>query len=206
LTTGHVCHCCNTGWMCDLEGAAAPILKPMITGNPSTLSQAEQLTVATWATKTAMVIETATPTAQNDRFLRTQCEIVKQRGHPPGLLRIFAGGIEGVMPPMGSWTSRSHVDVNGAPLCDLHIYTILVGTLILQILRPDPPPPNYGALKTLAEPNYGEIPIFPPVERFAWPPKSIFNIDGLISYTTRGTAIPKEWTVPVPGQTEPATP
>jgi hypothetical protein len=52
-----VCRPCNSGWMSRLEARAKPALAPMIRGQATTLDQPEQLLVATWATKTAMVLE-----------------------------------------------------------------------------------------------------------------------------------------------------
>jgi hypothetical protein len=52
-----VCEKCNQGWMSDLEQRAEPILSPMINGVSTGLDRTTQQIVATWAVKTAMVLE-----------------------------------------------------------------------------------------------------------------------------------------------------
>lgn len=54
LTIGHPCEDCNTGWMHDLEDAAIPIVKPMIEGKKTRLSETEVRILRAWATKTAL--------------------------------------------------------------------------------------------------------------------------------------------------------
>jgi hypothetical protein len=60
-TAAIVCEPCNTGWMNDLEAAAAPILEPMMRGEARTLDVAEQDIVALWAAKMTMVWEATHP-------------------------------------------------------------------------------------------------------------------------------------------------
>jgi hypothetical protein len=53
-----VCGDCNSGWMNRLETAAAPILGPMVRDIAATeLTPATQRTIATWAIKTAFMLE-----------------------------------------------------------------------------------------------------------------------------------------------------
>ncbi len=54
LTIQHPCGTCNSGWMSDLEQSAIPILKPMIEGKKTRLTEAEVKIVRAWATKTAL--------------------------------------------------------------------------------------------------------------------------------------------------------
>jgi hypothetical protein len=53
----HVCEACNTGWMADLEGRAKPLIEPMVRGQRTTLDLAQQVEVATWASKTVLALE-----------------------------------------------------------------------------------------------------------------------------------------------------
>jgi hypothetical protein len=51
-----------------------------------------------------------------------------------------------------------------------------------------PTPPiliEYGALTTLAGPEDYEIPLFPPIEGFFWPPKHSFTNETLNRYAAR---------------------
>src|SRR5438477_2513080 len=65
LLTRAVCRTCNNGWMSGLESLVQPILQPMMRGKPRTLSAEDQLILARWLMKTAMMMEvvpTAIPT------------------------------------------------------------------------------------------------------------------------------------------------
>ncbi len=48
---------CNNGWMSRLEEDAKPIMTPMIEGTPTDLDVTQQLTMAFWSMKTAMVYD-----------------------------------------------------------------------------------------------------------------------------------------------------
>jgi hypothetical protein len=53
------CATCNSGWMSDLEGACGALLvNPMLYGSGVTLNVEQQRSVALWAIKTAVVLET----------------------------------------------------------------------------------------------------------------------------------------------------
>src|SRR4051794_30508676 len=54
-----VCRPCNNGWMSRLETAVQPALEPLILG-PSRQGSIEDATIlATWATKTSLIVELA---------------------------------------------------------------------------------------------------------------------------------------------------
>ena len=57
LTVGVVCEGCNNGWMSDLESRAKPYLEPMLRGHGRALHETGIRTLATWALKTAMMVE-----------------------------------------------------------------------------------------------------------------------------------------------------
>ncbi len=53
-----VCGPCNSGWMSDLESVCAPLLSdPILFATPWLLTDADQHSLAMWATKTAMTLE-----------------------------------------------------------------------------------------------------------------------------------------------------
>lgn len=59
-----VCPRCNNGWMSRLETAVQPILRPLVLGKHARLTEDEITTLATWATKTALVYEPVHPAAE----------------------------------------------------------------------------------------------------------------------------------------------
>ena len=57
LVTKAVCTVCNNGWLSDLETAVAPVLTPLVVGQPYELSSDEQRLVATWIYKTVLLFQ-----------------------------------------------------------------------------------------------------------------------------------------------------
>lgn len=56
-----VCKSCNNGWLSRLEETAKPLLIPLINGERCGLTLQTQITIATWAAKTAMIAEHLRP-------------------------------------------------------------------------------------------------------------------------------------------------
>lgn len=201
LTSRLFCHTCNTGWMADLETKAHPLLTPMMTGHPVVMTALDQLIVATWATKTVMAIEPSITTGE-ENFPPAMCRIVKEQGRPPGSVEVSLAAVEGPIPPMGFSCARVHLQVNESPFRDYHFYTVFFGTLVIQVLRPDPPPADYGTLERMAVPREIEVPpdvarvIFPPTTTCRWPPEKVFDWDGVVEFTHRGLPMPEEWEPP----------
>lgn len=57
ILTQRPCSACNNGWMAKLENLAKPVLLPLIHGKPSTLSIKDQIIIATWFFKTAVMYD-----------------------------------------------------------------------------------------------------------------------------------------------------
>src|SRR4051794_32457648 len=55
--TWDACAICNNGWMSTLEDAAKPLLSPAVRGEAISWGSDEQLTVAAWAHKTALMLD-----------------------------------------------------------------------------------------------------------------------------------------------------
>ena len=67
LKTRKVCKAaCNEGWLHDLEETVRPILEPMIRATRVTLSDADKLALAAWATGRAVVWDIAAEHAPRD--------------------------------------------------------------------------------------------------------------------------------------------
>ena len=54
-TVRMVCAKCNNGWLSELEGAAKPIIAPLIRGEARCLPYEDQALIAAWTCKTALV-------------------------------------------------------------------------------------------------------------------------------------------------------
>lgn len=191
LRLKRLCESCNTGWMSDLEAISGPLLTPMILGRPHTLSQEEQITVSTWATKTVMVCEASLSDEGN--FLDVDRKIVMNENRPPGHVRVFSAALEGIITPARFGVARMAVLQGDVLLGDLHLYTLQMNMLVLQVIRQEPP---VSVATTFDSPNFGsdwEVRLFPPIPDdpgFFWPPAKSFDLDGLQRYVTRNDSLP----------------
>jgi alkylhydroperoxidase family enzyme len=100
-----ICEVCNDGWMSRLEQEAQPILTPMLLDESRTFTAPEQQTVATWATKTTLVMQGAniggehfTP-AEDYRWLRPHCTAAELIGLALPLRRRWQ--LAALGPPVG---------------------------------------------------------------------------------------------------------
>ena len=97
------------------------------------------------------------------------------------------------------------MELNGSPFCDYHFYTLYIGTLVLQVLRLNPPPADFGSLKRMDLPQEIEVPfevarvIFPPGKECDWPPEKSLDWNGVVEFTHRGLPMPGDWYPPEPG-------
>jgi len=200
-TTKLVCHTCNTGWMSQLEGDSKPILVPLIRGHVSTLSVDQQFLVATWATKTAIVVE-ATLSENADNFTLDEAQIVAQQVRPPASVNVVIAAVVGRIPPMHYSAAKVRMQIDGQDFCKFHFHTVQVGSVVFQIVRPIPPPTDYGALERLAIPRQIELPfelatyIFPPVGKCPWPPEAVLDWGAMENFSTRSVDMPDDWHIP----------
>lgn len=76
-----VCEACNAGWLAGLEGRVKPVLEPMIRGVSTTLDAAQQVDIATWASKTIIGLEFHDPIGVVSR--PEDRELVREEVRPP---------------------------------------------------------------------------------------------------------------------------
>ena len=202
-----VCHDCNTGWMSRLESRAKPLLEPMMLGHPQTLNPSEQLTVATWACKTVVVFEATLST--EDNFSIEDRQVIMSEDRPPASTEVIVAAVIGEIAPMHYAGAKIGLDVGDEGRMKLHFHTVQAGTLVLQIIRRDPPPTNYGSLGRTALPRELELPfdttstVFPTSDRSSWPPSRTLDWDGVLKLERRGVEMPEEWGIPEPTPPKP---
>jgi hypothetical protein len=105
---GDVCEPCNTGWMHELEESCKGLLGHLIQGHPRKIRFWRQMLSATWAVKTALVMESVHPQHQEippvvfHTFHRTQRAEARQQvwighfaGSEPHSFRRTAGRLVG---------------------------------------------------------------------------------------------------------------
>lgn len=199
LTTGHVCPSCNNGWMSRLEGRIRPLLSPAVVGQPVLWSEADQIEIAWWATKTAVVLETQAGRS-GDSFSADEVRLVcGDTGRSPDHVRVSAAAVEGTIAPLGFLCCRAHMTdaQSGTRLCDLHLYTITLGALVLQVGRPSPPQPGYSVWQRTHVTLPAEGSLVPPIPSGRhWPPERIYSWDEVVRLSTRGMGIPEGWEPP----------
>lgn len=172
------CKACNTGWMASLEDETKPILQPLIQGNQQNLSQVDQLLLATWATKTAMVFESMTPklyvSSQEERNL------VRTQKRPPARAVVRLGGYEGRHPLL-----QLRSVAYAGPTVESYVQnsygsTLAIGKVFFQVLYRSP----HSAYRPLEEggiSDYFYLTILPPSnEGSLWPPSHVLDDDGLL--------------------------
>ncbi len=187
VTSRSFCRDCNNGWMSQLEERAKPLLKPMILGHPTGLTHAEQLIVATWATKSAMALET---TFRNDRMFDVgECATVRLLDRPPAHVLVVTAMLEGTIPPLRYTLKRLGYP---APGSEWQLHTLQLHTLVLQVIRPVPVPAEFRPFDEVKTPRQDEITLYPPVEEFYWPPAVSLDPSNFERYTTRGLSRPDE--------------
>lgn len=113
-----VCIPCNNRWMSGLEGQAKPVLLPLVRGQVNSLSYAEQQLVATWAVKTAMMLQ-FTPIHNAGTVIAPSLyqELYADQDRPPASVVVWIGH-EAQQPPPGALFALrgmaiEHVDVSG---------------------------------------------------------------------------------------------
>jgi hypothetical protein len=203
-TTKQVCHNCNTGWMARLEGMARPLLTPLTQGHAGDLNAEQQIVIATWAVKTAMVCE-ATLSEMADNFTDDERSLLREQCRPPASVAVVIAAVEGQIAPMHYSAAKARMLVGTAEAARFHVHTIQVGPLVLQVVRRVPPLPNFGTLESSSLPSEIEADwevattIFPPKAKCVWPPPRVLDWDGLMRLSKRGVEIPPEWELPSPG-------
>ena len=171
-TVGTVCRACNNGWMSDLENASAPILKPLVRGEETTLTSAEQHQVATWAVKTMLMLRLVSWDGDSQELAPDTYSWLRRFGTPPPAEQVWLASYAGE----GQWPMTFHYYAAGvAPLgetrptaLNAHCSAFAIGHLALGLagsrLREAPPavpslPPDTWRPMW---PAYGETIAFPP--------------------------------------------
>ena len=184
-----ICESCNGGWMCTLEGKAARLLRPLISGKASTLADVELVTVATWACMKSMSLEARNFAPEEWSFTSDERTIVMEEDRPPSRVAIFAACAEMKGQPQSYSRTQGAVLASGRAL-PLTIHTLQINTLVLQVMAPELAARVVSPLSVPPSVQKFEVPVFPPPPpgspSFFWPPElSILDEDQLRLYQRR---------------------
>jgi hypothetical protein len=142
-----VCKPCNNRWLSQIETATKPILIPLITGTPHSVSPSHQELLATWVAKTVMAAEFVHP--QHIAIPQNQRTFLMNHRGPPERWFVAIGDYHGT-----TWRNVSifHqiVRLNPAPVDptelsggrDTQVTSIGIGRLFIQAAST-----TYGSLE-----------------------------------------------------------
>lgn len=177
-----VCGPCNNGWMSRLESEAKPALGPMIVNRKTSLKVPQQLTVARWAIKTAMVAESVH--YGDSSFDQDERDLIRD-GHIPIRPRVSLAAYNMSEPNATRYTrGLGIVNRGGEFFAEFYTHTIQIGHLVLSVRgTPTFDAADNRSLGTLAQPRFMEIPLWPPVEVCQWPPNHVMTEQDFIQYS-----------------------
>jgi hypothetical protein len=138
FTVRAVCADCNNGWMSALEGEAKPILERLLMSTElQPLWKTEQLLIARWATKTAMMMDFTQEqplVPQRDRTLFFKRRTIPRRGW------IWLGGCGELLPLTMSYTMRGELEPIAGGDRTIGFYTpFKIGHLVIFWILPGQP-------------------------------------------------------------------
>jgi hypothetical protein len=178
-----VCIPCNTGWMAVIEQEAKRLMEPMILGDPATLTPADQLHIATWATMRAYVWEERS----GDRVSTDEDRsILYEQRRPSGNTRVRLAAFQGAPGELVVAIYNLPVFDDPAPPDNrpvAYAATIVLGALIIQVVGR--PTSEYRAFETVGVTNDATVQILPPViPRGEWPPRALLSSAVLEQFIT----------------------
>lgn len=184
-TVRSVCRDCNEGWMAQLEIRAKLVLSPLIRGERAMLKVEELLLVATWAAKTASVIESRNPPVQYVSTPEARA-ILMNEGRPPSSIQVDAFTFGGE-PLSGYWRRavaiNQHLTKAASDTANYAVTVMTFGHLGLRVVEDwaNLHAPLSG-IKAPAIP--GVISIYPSLCALSWPSGPILGEDDLDAVRT----------------------
>lgn len=169
-TVRMVCAACNNGWLSALEGAAKPVLTPLIRGESRRLPDDDQAVIAAWTCKTALVSLLVTsdeirPGVPPDEY--TALYEQRNRMEPLPYSQYWIGSYTGHR-AASIWVTPIVVEVIGAAsppdIPSGYVMTVALGKLLVQGVRFTSP-----LLQVELTTGWGFLDIWPPMDTFPWP-------------------------------------
>jgi hypothetical protein len=170
MTVRAVCATCNHGWMSALEGRLKPFFEEALQGQGQLLGEEFQRDLATWALKTAMMVECA-QNPDKPAILPEECPHLFAHGEPSPRVRIWMAAYDGVVSTAVGhmWgldfaaeqdpdPARQHGEIWGG--------TVVFGPVVFQLLGS-----NVPGLLELAEMTTPDVhQLWPYDQPFTWEP------------------------------------
>jgi hypothetical protein len=183
-----VCRGCNNGWMHRLEDEAIPIMGPMLNEQPSFLDAASHWTIAAWALKTSMVLDSTTIAKHRPLFYsRIERIALKESRRIPSRTFVWLG--HSLDLGLAAYSTATHFTIFNA-LNPCHPYTlkesplgqvstILVRHLAIQVMTVHAPAEYSDGAIDIRPPegpwNHLLVSVWPPSGLRYWPPALAFH-------------------------------
>jgi len=170
-TVNDVCSTCNSGWMSRIEGAAAPVLLPMlIRGEAVTLDASALRAVSSWAMLRSLVVPLASgPNDVPSDLYRT----IEQTHTITPNAAVWLGKLEGTDERTAFFLGTT-LNITGTTHAqpDAFVATMAIGKLVTRIFVLTPGRGDLGAVSNGPFDAF-LVPIWPDVNSAAWPPKTL---------------------------------
>jgi hypothetical protein len=173
-TVKMVCATCNNGWLSRLEGAAKPVIAPLIRGEPRRLPVDDQALIAAWTCKTALVsLLISSDEARASGYGVPPAEYSalyaqRDRMEPLPFSQYWIGSYTGDRRASSIWVTPFVIEVTGADsppdIPSGYAMTLALGRLLVQGVRFTEP-----TLQVELVTEWGFLDIWPPTDTFPWP-------------------------------------
>ena len=173
-TVKMVCASCNNGWLSQLEGAAKPVIAPLIRGEGRRLPFEDQALIAAWTCKTALVsLLVSSEEARSSGYGVPPTEYTalyaqRDRVEPLPFSQYWIGSYTGDSRAASIWVTPVVVEAIGASkqpdIPSGYVMTLTVGRLLVQGVRFAGP-----TLQVELVTEWGFLDIWPPTDIFPWP-------------------------------------
>ncbi|HEY4934600.1 MAG TPA: hypothetical protein VII23_23790 [Terriglobales bacterium] len=185
FTVKSVCRNCNNGWMHRLEDETIPIMGPMLSEQSSFLDVVSQRTIAAWALKTAMVLD-STAIAKHRPLFYSRAERISLRESLRIPLRTFVWLGHSLDFGLACSSIATHLTI----LSPFHPYslkestlgqvsTFLVCNLAIQVMTVHVPAEYSDGAIDISPPEgpWGDllVSVWPPSRLSYWPPPLAFD-------------------------------
>ena len=171
-----VCKDCNNGWMKRWEDAVAPLIEPMIKGQPAQLTVDQQLTIATWAAMKAAVFEYVW--SEDTILTAADRDTIRTQDRPPASVQVRLAAVELDGSPL---RARGIAYVDNRTGEKIICLTLTIGCPVVQVFGG--PGAGTRGLQSSSMPTSDRIRIFPPaMNTVHWPPPIILNDQSLPSF------------------------
>jgi hypothetical protein len=127
-----VCEPCNNNWMNDLENLARPYLVTVLQGHGRPLYQEAQTALATWAVKTALVVQLISPPHRiSDAHYRA---MTARKSSPPDKVIVWLGAYEGFRHLFAAPNHLEMTRPSTGSVSHADFTTLAIGHAIFQVL------------------------------------------------------------------------